>query len=585
MAPGRAQIIDDVPGAAGVRNGRVRAVIPDNPCVRRQLHDTGIVLGIAVAIALIAQRWTGLDTPDSSFYASLGLYGDAVTDRAIFTSYYWTRLGVILPNQLLHAIQGTWGGFAAYRFLLILMVTAGTYAITRRFASRPTAAFATALTGLSSVVLSYLGNPYLTGSVLAGTALLIALSQSDRRSAAVGSGVILGWLVMVNPPGVLLAGTVWLVLRLQRRPSAGAQMAGLAIAAGTTLVTFLAFLLAGRAVFPAMDWFGSYISENARIDYRNFASADAVWLRDISLLVPVAVLVIALLTWLRRRDSRAAQVALTTSATSLAFLLIFNPLMGGIPLEAPMYQSMLWPPALIALALSLCALVQERSWTPAAAAIAGIGLAGAVLAGRTAPGLSLAVGIVLAAALVIVFAIGAHRSLTIAVAAVSLVLIGSQLLQNSRGDLGLYYLSPYSWAFASNPIGDRIHTAVNSQEWLLANTRPDDRILDWVEGDWTAGDRELYVVAGMQLWGENRVGLDRTLSPEDIARMNELRPTALALFGRSQEGVLRFWQSIPASNQATVPVCYDYPWAPSPASAIDASGITEGHTCVTRLTW
>mgnify|MGYP000670930204 CR=1 FL=1 len=26
----------------------------------------------------------------------------------------------------------------------------------------------------------------------------------------------------------------------------------------------------------------------------------------------------------------------------------------------------------------------------------------------------------------------------------------------------------------------------------------DDQILDWVQGDWVNGDRELYVVAGMQ---------------------------------------------------------------------------------------
>lgn len=553
--------------------------------LRGRWRDAAIVLGVTLGIALLAQRWTGLDTPDSSFYASLGLFGSEVTNRALFTSYYWTRLGVILPNQGLHALLGTWGGFAAYRVLLILMVTGGTYAIAQRFASRPTAAFVTALTSLSSVVLSYLGNPYLTGSVLAGTALLIALSQSDRRSAALASGAVLGWLVMVNPPGVLLAGTVWLVLHVQRRSGTRTFGTVFGVATIATVATFLAFLLVGRLVFPAMDWFGSYISENARIDYRNFASRDAVWLRDISLLVPLTVLVIAALTWLRRRTSRAAQVALTTSAASIAFLLVFNPLMGGIPLEAPMYQSMLWPPALIALAMSFCALTEGRHWSPPSIAVAVLGLVSAVAAGRTAPAWSLGIGLVVAAALVIAFALGAHRSMVLAVAAVSLVLAGSQLLQNSRGDLGLYYLSPYSWAFAGNPIGERIHTAVNSQEWLLANTRRDDRILDWVEGDWAQGDRELYVVAGMQLWGENRVGLDSTLSADDIARMNDLKPTAIAMFGRSTDGILRFWQSIPAANQATAPICYDYPWTPSPASAIDASGITEGHTCVTRLTW
>ena len=39
-----------------------------------------IPLGIALVITAIAQRWSGLDTPDSSFYASLALFGDEVTE-------------------------------------------------------------------------------------------------------------------------------------------------------------------------------------------------------------------------------------------------------------------------------------------------------------------------------------------------------------------------------------------------------------------------------------------------------------------------------------------------------------------------
>ena len=127
-----------------------------------------------------------------------------------------------------------------------------------------------------------------------------------------------------------------------------------------------------------------------------------------------------------------------------------------------------------------------------------------------------------------------------------------------------------------------MHTAVNSQEWLLANTTRDDVILDWVQGDWVKGDRELYVVAGMQLWGENRVTLEPTLSTDDIARLGELKPTVIAMFGQSMAGVIRFWQSIPAERQATAPTCYDYAWPTHPQSTYP---VTQGHTCLTRLTW
>jgi hypothetical protein len=169
-----------------------------------------------------------------------------------------------------------------------------------------------------------------------------------------------------------------------------------------------------------------------------------------------------------------------------------------------------------------------------------------------------------------------------AMAGVALLLSAAQVLQNSRGDVGLYYLSPYHWAYSPNPISDRIHAAVNSQEWLLANTNGDDQILDWVQGDWVSGDRELFVVAGMQLWGENRVTLAPTMSADDIARLNQIKPSVVAMFGQTMDGVLEFWKSIPAANSPTAPICYDFAWAPNPASRFQ---VTQGHTCLTRLTW
>ena len=128
---------------------------------RTRLVDPAIVAAITVFTALVSQRWSGLDTPDSSFYASLGVFGDEVTDRAYDNSYYWTRLGYIVPVRLLTGAVGTWPGFAVVphpparrhrgRHLLVM----------RRYTCRPSAAFVALVTSLSTVVLGYLGNPYL----------------------------------------------------------------------------------------------------------------------------------------------------------------------------------------------------------------------------------------------------------------------------------------------------------------------------------------------------------------------------------------------------------------------------------------
>ncbi len=221
-----------------------------------------IPLTIALVITAIAQRWSGLDTPDSSFYASLALFGDEVTDRAPFTSYYWTRLGYIAPVSALTAILGTFPGFLAYKFLLTSAISLSAFLTVRRHTRTWIATWLAAAVVSSTVILSYLGNSYLTGSVLAGTSILIALSTTPRhpRASAALAGTTMGWLVMVNPPGALLAGTLWLALTIHthRTNMAVPIWHQIAIATGATIGAFAAFLAIGKIMFPAMNWFAEY---------------------------------------------------------------------------------------------------------------------------------------------------------------------------------------------------------------------------------------------------------------------------------------------------------------------------------------
>ncbi len=526
---------------------------------------------------LISERWAGLDTPDSSFYASLGLFGDEVTDRAPFPSYYWTRLGVIAPVRALTEVFGTWPGFAIYRMLLLALIVAGTYLILRRYTSALSATFLVAITALSTVVLSYLGNPYPTSAVLAGTVVLIACAMSCAKPAFVIAGITAGWLVMVNPPGALLAGTIWLVLRIQARPKLrNFVLHDIVISGASAIVTFLVFLGIGRLLFPKLDWFGTYLATTA-LSYSDFASKTAVWLGDISLIVPVAVLAIVVAAWVTHRDEVAAQRALVISTVSISFMLVFSPMMGGIALEAPMYQAMLWPPAMVALGLVLTFALPDQGWNRWQGGVGLIAIALVVIAGHLQPNLNLAMGWALAAVSVAVFLFASYKRTIGALLGLALVLSGAQLLQNSRGQIGLYYPSPYSYAFNTNPISEKIHTAVNTQEWLLANTTREDKILDWVQGDWVGGDRELYVVAAMQLWGENRVTLEPALTNDDITRLQTIKPSVLAMYGQTMDGVMAFWSSIPAANRPTAPNCYDFTWP--------TAQVSQGHACLTQLTW
>ena len=551
-----------------------------------RIREWAIPLGIAVAITAIAQRWSGLDTPDSSFYATLSLFGDEVTDRAPITSYFWTRLGYIVPVGLLTGLLGAFPGFFAYKLLLTSAISVSVYLTVRRHARVWISSWLTLAVISSSVILSYLGNSYLTGSVLAGTAILIALASSPRHplASAALAGTTMGWLVMVNPTGVLLAGTLWLILTIHTYKTNDdvPVVKQLIAAAATTVGAFAAFLAAGTIVFPAMDWFNAYQGAQ-QINLSDFSSTELVWLQDISLLVPASVLLVAIANWWGYRESAAAQKSVIISAASISFMLVFNPMMGGIALEAPLYQSMLWPPAMIALALvATSRMTDDVSSSRLPQLVAAIGIVGIIAAGYVAPGIELSVGlgIAFAIAAAVVFT---PRTTTATLITIATFLAGAQLLQNSRDDLGLYYLSPYHWAYASNPIETKMRTAVNSQQWLLENTTRDDTILVWVDGPWVQGDRELYVAAGMQLWGENRVTLEPTLTDEyGLTQLDTIRPDVLALYGKSMDSVMTFWESIPRENDPSAPICYDYAWPPDSSSDFPT---TQGHTCLTRIHW
>ena len=554
---------------------------------RAATRDAITVSVMTLLMLAISQRFSSLDTPDSSFYASLSIFGSAVTDRAPIDSYFWTRLGYIAPVRGLTLLFGPMLGLFLYKALLLLVLTASAYTLLRRCVAWLPASFLTLIVTSSTVILSYLGNTYLTGSVLAGAAALIALATRPTRAGAIASGAILGWLVMVNPPGFLLAGILWSALMIHStqvaRTSLHTRAIGLAITAATALVTFLVFLWLGTVIFPGMDWWQT-VTATSEMNLSNYASTTPVWLQDISLLVPASVLVIVAVTWLRSRTSLAAQRALIISATSIAFMLVFSPIMGGIALEAPIYQAMLWPPALIALTLTMTTRFQDFASTsrPWFIVVAAIGIAIVIAAGFTGPAFTFAAGVILMAVVTVVLLVTPHATLA-TVIALSAWAAAAQLAQNSRGDLGLYYLSPYNWAYAANPIETKLRTAINSEQWLLDNTSSDDTVLVWVDGPWTQGDRELYVAAGMQLWGENRITLEPTLT-DDYGRtqLATHRPDVLALYGKSMDAVMTFWESLPKGNDPTAPICYDYAWPPDSSSDFPT---TQGHTCLTRLTW
>jgi hypothetical protein len=340
-------------------------------------------------------------------------------------------------------------------------------------------------------------------------------------------------------------------------------------------------LIAGRALFPGLDWLGTYLDASS-FDYSVYSSGEWVWLRDISLLVPLAVLVISAPNLRRALHRTPADLALVISASSIGFILAYAPFFGAHFLEAPPSQAMLWPPAMNAFGLLVASRLptsMERS--PLLLVVAIAGLISVLVAGRSTASIPFVLGIVIAALLVTTVLFTPKRVIPTFLAA-AVFLSGAQVLQNARPQLGQFMLDPYSWAYRENPNEEKLRIAVNAQQWLLDNTTSDDQLLLWVDGPWAQGDRELYTVASMQLWGENRLTLEPTATDDyALSQLAELQPTALVLYGKSMNAIWTLWNSLPRELGGMPPRCYGFSWPVDPTSNFPTE---VGHMCLVRLT-
>jgi hypothetical protein len=526
--------------------------------LRKWSPDTAIITALTLVIGLIAQQWTGLDTPDSSFYFSLANFGSEVTDRAPIDSYYWTRLGVIAPTYALTQVFGPWIAYFIWRLLLLATIIAAIYVATRKFnATRNTSALLAGSLVTSTVILSYLGNPYVTATAFAAIAVTTTSALFTSKKATITSGAALGWLAMINPYAALLAGSIWLAITIQHhfahRPTTKIThlVTRFTLAAVSAAITFGTFLLVGIQLFPGMNWFSTYIEWNAKLDYANFASKSPVWLTDPSLLAPLAMLVVVVIQWWRFR-APATQVALTISFTTLGFTLTFLPAMAGITLEATIYTSMLWIPTSIALAITFADRVTAPIW------ITPIALVILITTGFQA--IDFNGYIAVAIAIITTAFLATTRRNSLMIVALIIFLSGAQLIQNSRDQIGLYYSSPFAWAYQDNPVKLKLANSLKAQQWLINNTKPTDQILTYVDGNWLKGDRDLYVAAAMQFWGENRSGVDTTIRPEDLERIIASKPTVIALYGPNKTALEQYAKSLPKGLNMGPLTCNTFDW-------------------------
>lgn len=579
--------------------------------VRSRLGDVGAVVAIwaFVSFGSTAQRWTGLDTPDSEFYASLGLFGHEVTDRAVYPVYYWTRYGTILPVRGLTEWLGSWPGYHAFWLVLVAVVVAASFLLVRRFTSRFIAALLALFISLNTVMLSMLGNPYLSGTVIAATFVMMAAlaftlpspdeivdeEPASHVVAPIVSGLALGWLAMTNPYGATLAAAVWiaatLVIALQWRAG---RLAYLVRSAGLgalgAAASFGSLLVLGSSVFPGMDWLETNRYWSQVLNSADYVSDVWSFHRDILLIVPVIAMVSVLLLLALRPQNHVLRLAAVLSPAAAAFAFAFLYLSPSNTLEVPHYQALQWPPALAAVALAVAAIIGRRSSPWWVVVVGAVGVVGTIVVGHWTGTLKLEVGWIIAAVVTAVFAgtlaLASARldrpKAPSAIALVSVVVATSilfgtfQLLQNAHRPLTNVAESPFSNAFNANDVFAKLESAEQAQSWLISRTTSADKVMVWVDADWGV-DETLLPLAAFQIWGANQITPLPTLYGPELERAQDIRPSVVAMYGRSMRAITRFWASLPGDVRRADPDCTQYPW-PNP-------NVPTAYVCLARLSW
>ena len=161
----------------------------------------------------------------------------------------------------------------------------------------------------------------------------------------------------------------------------------------------------------------------------------------------------------------------------------------------------------------------------------------------------------------------------LAITTLGVIGVASQVLQNGRGQLGIYGQYPMNAAFVDYDAKALMRSKVRAQEFVLANTTSEDRIAIW-----TDPDRKTSAIAAMQLWGKyNNVTANAVLDRAELKAFEQLRPTAIAMYAPDRVQIEQFAASLPPTSRPRSLACTSVPYL--------GIGSPEAHVCVVRLDW
>ncbi|MBV9099521.1 MAG: glycosyltransferase family 39 protein [Candidatus Dormibacteraeota bacterium] len=351
-----------------------------------------LILLAAPVIAFFALHIAPMTQPhmiDPYLYSGYIDNGDELLRRFGVNTYFWSRIGFILPGRAFYLIGGALPGFYLYRYALALVAILPAYLLLRRMFGRAAGWVAVAVILTAPVILTAWGDDYpdagAVSFLIAGIACLLMPAAGRRRIGwMAAAGLFAAMAVMAHFVAVLTVaafGLAYLVVMTRRlRQRMLLELLGFAVGAAFAAVCLLA---ASEVALDHANILRSTIEAINR--YRQPAEIakfhSSTWqflIYDVYLLVPPAVIAAWAVVALRSRTGaiRSAEWVLALGTAGAYLLHVFSQFAGqNWTLEYFLYTSMLWAGTsmLIAVTVARIGLLSRRGvwrWLPLVAVVA-----------------------------------------------------------------------------------------------------------------------------------------------------------------------------------------------------------------------
>ena len=493
-------------------------------------------------------KGTTFYTPDSEFYLSLSSFGSQVTDRAPTPAYYFTRFGVIEPIYILNKLIGVQNGLFLYRFILFTFLFISVLILIENlnYKNEITKTILMTFILTNSVILSFLGDPYVSGTAITCTFVNAALAQiyikkkSELKNTYIFSfllGINLAWALFINQQFCTFIGinNVLLFFLLERKGFLSKKtLSNLALLICGALIQSIIFLKIGKLIFPELDWLDTTTFYARILKASSYSSRNFEWIPVTYHVVGLSLFAVFIFVNLKRFKS-------SNLFHEINFILIFltfavqSFFSHAVLLEANFYNALLWPYFVAALVAFISKSFNSSTLgIYSSLSVLGLVLVLLVLFAKSNPktGQTFTIFFIVAAISLMFMSVARYSKkqgvVWLAVFVVSIQAIQSTVIPGSS----VVNRIPFNASFSSKNTHKETLLKLQIEKWLISNTNSKDRVFVWA-----APNSNLVQFAAMQLWGPNSIETPKSKLDWNYQNLNAIKPDKLILYSNSEDEI------------------------------------------------